>query len=90
MVRGKMPLVAAAVVLAGLGLTASTHAAFPPLKIIPPTGLGGQKEVDPPPMKTPCDPPKVHSTPEPGTLALAVMGAGALAAWKRRRASKAA
>jgi hypothetical protein len=89
MVRGKKSLIAAAVVLAGLGLATGAHAAFPPLRIVPPAGTGSEKEVDPPPTKVVCPPPRVHNTPEPGTMALAVIGAGSIAAWKRRRAAKA-
>ena len=91
MVRGKMSFIAAAVVLAGLGLTTAAQAAFPPLRIVPPTGTGSEKQVDPPPVVKKCNPPvKVHNTPEPGTMALAIIGAGSIAAWKRRRAAKAA
>jgi hypothetical protein len=87
MVRDRKSLWAAAIILAGLGLTPCVHAAFPPLRIIPPTGTGDQKEVDPPPPPT-CHPPRVHNTPEPGTMTLTVIGAGAIAAWKRRRSAK--
>lgn len=86
MVRGTESLIASAIVLASLGLAPQTHAAFPPLVIVPPQGTGNQKETDPPPVV--CPPPSVHQTPEPGTMALAVIGAGTLAAWKRRRAAK--
>jgi hypothetical protein len=92
MIRGKKSFIAAAVVLAGLGLTTAAQAAFPPLRIVPPTGTGAEKVTDPPvvrPKPHPkCGPPvRVHNTPEPGTMALAVIGAGTFAAWKRRRAA---
>lgn len=87
MVRGKMSLMATTIVLAGLGITAGANAAFPPLKVLPPPqqNTGTQKEVDPPQK---CDCPTPQQTPEPGTLALTVIGAGAVAAWKRRRSAK--
>lgn len=88
MVRGRMPLIATGVLLASLGLATAAHAAFPPLRVVPPTGTGGITEVEPPPTVTPpCDPP-AHQSPEPGTMVLAAIGAGTLAAWKRRRSSK--
>lgn len=42
--------------------------------------VGGEKEVDPP-----VTPPPTNQTPEPGTLILATIGAGGVAAWKRFR-----
>lgn len=74
---------AAAVVAISLGL-ASAQAGVGNFKVIPPKGTGGQKEVDPP-VIPPVIPPPTHNTPEPGTLALAVLGGASLAAWRRKR-----
>jgi MYXO-CTERM domain-containing protein len=87
MVGGKNSLIATFAVLAGLGCAADLQAAFPPLKILPQIGTAAEKQIDPIPKVVPPTP-KVHHTPEPGTMALAVIGAGTLAAWQRRRAAQ--
>jgi hypothetical protein len=87
-IRGRLcGIVVAATV--GLAISAGEVRAFfpqsqPPFPPVaePPTG------VEPlPPIIVPDPPPPVHSTPEPGTMALALIGAGiAGAIAKRRRA----
>lgn len=66
--------------LLGSALAPMANAGF--YKVIPPpSGKGGEKEVDPPVI--PPDPP-TNQTPEPGTLALAVIGGATIAAWRRK------
>jgi hypothetical protein len=68
--------------LAGSAMTSNADAGF--YKVIPPpTGTGGNKEVDPPPEEPP---PPTSQSPEPGTLALAVLGGATIAAWRRKKA----
>lgn len=70
--------------VAGAAMTSSAHAGF--YKVIPPpSGKGGEKEVDPP-VDPPVTPP-TNQTPEPGTLALAVLGGATIAAWRRKKKS---
>jgi hypothetical protein len=76
---GRLPVfVMAAVAVVGLASTA--EASFFRNRPVPPTGTGPDKEVDPP-----VTPPPVNRVPEPGTMVLAAIGAGAVAAWKRRK-----
>jgi hypothetical protein len=79
---------AAAALLAGVGLVSSACANFPPTvyTVPPPRGEDPIREEDPPPVDQP-DPP-VRQTPEPGTLALVAVGAATLgAAWRKRKAN---
>jgi hypothetical protein len=78
-------------VMAGLltivvGTSTPARATFPPPKDLvitpPPTGTGGEKEVDPPPVVTP---PMTCNSPEPGTLALTVIGIAGMAGMRRLR-----
>jgi hypothetical protein len=68
--------------MAGVAMTSHAHAGF--YKVIPPpSGKGGEKEIDPP--NPPIVTPPTNQTPEPGTLALAVLGGATIAAWRRRK-----
>ncbi|MBX7106196.1 MAG: PEP-CTERM sorting domain-containing protein [Gemmataceae bacterium] len=79
MIRHSRLAVLALSTVALLALSSAAEASFFRNRPVPPGGTGSEKEVDPPP---------VHRTPEPGTLILATLGAGTVAAWKRRRAAK--
>ena len=73
--------------LVGLGLVSNASAVFIHPTTIPttPKGTGGEKIVDPP-MDHPTNPgqPPSHA-PEPATLTLGLLGAGAYALYARRK-----
>lgn len=86
--RFTLALLLTAACLSGGLFSSRAQAGF--YKVIrPPVGTGGEKEVDPPVQPPPpIDPPSTQS-PEPGTMVLAIIGGGALAAWRRKRKSAA-